>query len=183
MEGCKSDLALVPLNSYLQQMFCKCLCNQYQVPYWFLPKGLLVSRFCRKLTNDTASSNNGHFIPSSFWRVKKEKSVFLNGFYLRSLVRLSSSRWVELAWFEDSTKMEARFKVHSHGRWALGSSIARDDAWVALCLALPTPGMKERDTWRQRQRQTERIYRPEFAFYHLVFRVGQSHPQKLAVGT
>lgn len=82
MEGRKSNLALVHLNSYLQQTFSKCICNQYQVPYWFLPKGLLVSRFCLKLTKDTVSSNNGHFGFSSFQRVKKGKSVFLNGFYL-----------------------------------------------------------------------------------------------------
>lgn len=51
-------------------------------------------------------------------------------------------------------KCRTRFKVYSHGRWALGSSVTTDDAQVALYLELPSAGMKERDT--QRQRQTDR---------------------------
>lgn len=52
MEGYNSNLVLVHLNSNVNKCLVSAFCNQCQVAYEFLPRGLLVICSCHKLTRN-----------------------------------------------------------------------------------------------------------------------------------
>lgn len=73
MEGYNSNLALEHLNSYVHKCLVSAFCNQCQVPYYFLPRGLLVICSCHKLTKNVVKFKQRAFYSPIIFKGQKCK--------------------------------------------------------------------------------------------------------------
>lgn len=73
MEGYNLNLILVHLNSYVNKCLVSAFCNQCQVPYQSLPRGLLVICSCQKLTKNVVKFKQRAFYSPIIFKGQKCK--------------------------------------------------------------------------------------------------------------